>query len=101
MDQAQPVSPAPKPKKLKSGTPLIIVLASLIVVGAFLYWYLVLREAGVAPSPTEPPAAATIENADLGSQIFEGAQNPISGELPETVAPVPNPLEGVYQNPFE
>lgn len=85
--------------KLK--TPLIVtvaVIAALLVV--VLVWYFVLREPSPAVPVVETPAGASLETPDLGSQVYEEASNPISGELPETAAPLSNPIEGAYQNPF-
>ncbi len=74
---------------------MVVVVLAVASVGYFLiYKPTVERETATIQ------LLAAIENPDLGSQIFEKTQNPISGELPETVASVPNPLAGVYQNPF-
>ena len=38
----------------------------------------------------------------LGGELFEKASNPVADELPDTnVAPGTNPIEEVYNNPFE
>lgn len=37
----------------------------------------------------------------LGGQIYEQANNPIQDKLPDTVAPVANPIQDAYKNPFE
>lgn len=78
---------------------LLILIAVLIAVGLFLYWYLALRP--LKPPVVEPPIGKAIESPDLGSELFEKASNPVSGRLPDTVAPIPSPLGGAYQNPFE
>ncbi|MCP6720220.1 MAG: hypothetical protein KJI72_02805 [Patescibacteria group bacterium] len=82
-----------------SKTPLIIVIVVVIlVIAAVIYWYLVLR--GPATPPVVETPTAEITSPDLGSELFERSSNPVSGQLPDTIAPVPNPLEGIYENPF-
>lgn len=76
---------------------LAVAAAVIIAAAGFLYYWNFLR----TPETPPVPAAAEPAPADLGSQIYKKAANPVAGELPETVAPVPNPVEGVYQNPFE
>lgn len=76
---------------------LAIIIAILVLAAGFLYWYFALRERAVTP-PIETPAGA--QPASLGEQLLEKAQNPIKGEVPE-LAPVTNPIEGLYKNPFE
>ena len=78
---------------------LWILMVVIILVVASVGYFLVYKPTVKRETATIQLLAA-IENPDLGSQIFEKAQNPISGELPETVASVPNPLAGIYQNPF-
>lgn len=93
------VAPASAPK---SKLPFIITIIVVVLVAAAVYWYLVVREPAVEPAApvVEPPAAEPITSPDLGSELFEKSSNPISGQLPDTIAPVPNPLEGIYENPF-
>lgn len=78
--------------------PLIITIVVVLLVAVLVVVFL--SQGG--PSPVvEPPSGGAIETPDLGSNIYEKASNPVSGQLPETVAPVANPLENAYQNPFE
>ena len=89
--------------EIKSGgrikAPLIITVVVLVlVIVVIIYWYLVLRSPA-APPVVETPTAE-ITSPDLGSELFERSSNPVSGQLPDTVAPIPNPLEGIYENPF-
>ena len=86
--------PSSNPKNWLWIVMILIVLITASVGYFFVYKPTVQRETATIQ------LLAAIENPDLGSQIFEKTQNPISGELPETVASVPNPLAGVYQNPF-
>lgn len=55
-----------------------------------------------APQDAQPPPPAVLPEAnDLGAQLYNQAQDPIAGKLPDTIAPVTNPLDGIYKNPFE
>ena len=78
----------------------IMVFAALVIAG-LLYWYV--RPRGSAPQG--PPGSAVQSVAPqaggLGSDVYKKAANPISDKLPDTVAPVPNPIQGAYKNPFE
>lgn len=89
-------------------TPVISIVLALIVVASFLvYWFVIRGGAPVVPSaPDEaiaPPVGEVIDKPSLGSELFEKAVNPIKGAVPEpaTIAPVTNPLQGAYVNPFE
>lgn len=80
------------------GVVVLIVLGVL----SFLVWQNYVTQ--VAPTTTAPTTPLTEEEAgkaDLGSELYEKATNPISEKLPETVAPVPNPVQDIYKNPFE
>jgi hypothetical protein len=79
----------------------VVVIGVLVAAGA-LYWYSVRLPSLPAPSPAaQPPAGEAIGEADLGTEIYKQAANPVAEQLPTTVAPVPNPLEETYKNPFE
>ena len=83
--------------------PITIVIALVIVVALVgLVWYLRSVNPGntVAPSSARPAGNAEATPKDLGSQLYGQVQNPVQGKLPDTVAPVTNPLQGVYKNPF-
>ena len=94
----------------------VIIVSALLFLGilAFLAWYRwQTREPALpymgpresvpltVPGEGQPPVGEEIQNPDLGSEVFEKSANPLKNELPETVAPVPNPLENIYKNPFE
>ena len=93
--------------ELKSKIPMIV--GAVIVVTAVLAIVYSLmarppRPAGTVVAPAteaQPPAGASIAKPDLGSTLYENAKNPISKKLPESAAPVPNPIQGIYKNPFE
>ncbi len=77
---------------------IIIITAA---VGAWWYWYR-------APEPL-PDTMAGQEAGGLGAQIFEGAQNPLKNDVPETnpfaadANPFDadtNPYKDSYKNPF-
>lgn len=79
---------------------LVIAAAVVILAAGFLYYWFFARTPAV-PGEVETQIKEEPAPADLGSQIYEKAANPVAGELPDTVAPVPNPVEGIYKNPFE
>jgi hypothetical protein len=88
-----------------------IVVFILAIAVAYLAWYVNGRpqtpptppQASVlAPVAKEAvPAASPETQASLGGNIYAQAQNPIKDKIPETVAPVSNPIGGAYKNPFE
>lgn len=82
---------------------LIIVLA--VVAYAFHSQQQVANQTPVAEtpgttevSPVSPPAETSSES--LGGSLYEKTQNPIQDKLP-TQAPVANPINDAYKNPFE
>lgn len=92
------VSPSGKSKKI-----LIIIIAIILVaVGIAYRWYLRRAERRVVPAAPGVAASGTVNQPtpDLGSTLYNKASNPVSGKLPSTVAPVPNPVKGLYKNPF-
>lgn len=58
-------------------------------------------DTGLAEEPVLGEAAP--EGDNLGAELFEGTGGQVQGEnlTPSVAAPVVNPLEGVYENPFE
>ncbi len=83
-----------------------IKLATVATCGGLLLAGCTAREsAAPAPAASTPgasaaPTAAPAANSEsLGNQLYEKSKNPIGDKLPET-NPVPNPLDGVYKNPF-
>lgn len=101
--------------KGNKGLPLIIVIIVIAIVVIAVIWYLQqpkkIEPAPAAPAavgapttpvgPVEPPAGETIKSPDLGTEVFKKASNPVSEKLPDTLAPVANPIENLYKNPFE
>lgn len=47
-------------------------------------------------APVSPEAEAS-----LGGDIYKQTEDPIKDKIPESVAPVSNPIGGAYKNPFE
>lgn len=72
---------------------ILIIVAALIVGGLFWYakYYKKAAPAGVQITPA----------TTLGGQLYNQANNPIQNKLPDTVTPVPNPIQGTYKNPFQ
>lgn len=84
-----------------------IVFIAVLILLAIAVWYY-RRPAGKqptiftgTPAPTSPPVAAPAAKPSLGSQLYEQSKNPVQGKLPNTVSPVPNPIQGIYKNPFQ
>ena len=94
-------------QELKAKLPMIIAIIVVVIVAVAIFYYYVLSRRPVAPPPvlpvaeTQPPAGASIAKPDLGSTLYEDAKNPISKKLPASAAPVSNPIQGIYKNPFE
>ncbi|MBI3088843.1 MAG: hypothetical protein HYY99_01130 [Candidatus Colwellbacteria bacterium] len=70
-----------------------VIVAVVLAIAGFFYWKNYYK-----PPPKEQ--GETTE-ASLGGEIYTKATNPVAGELPETTAPAPNPLQNIYKNPFE
>ncbi len=84
----------------------IILLVIVVLVLVAVVWYLKFYQAPPKSLPITTPSASlnpaiTSPTSTLGGQIYQQTQNPIQNKLPGTVAPVPNPLQKVYKNPFD
>lgn len=88
---------------------LLVFLVLMLATLGFLLWYLKNMNLGSIFNPVEPgrilpypnEGKAPAEDSGLGGEIYGKTSNPIKNNLPGDVAPNPNPLEGVYNNPFE
>jgi hypothetical protein len=93
---------------------LVIIVVGVVLLIGGVYWYsqrgvvvptvAPVRPAApaVAPEITTPVTEETaVEEESLGAEIFKKASNPVSGEVPDAVTPVANPIEGAYDNPFQ
>lgn len=79
-----------------------IISAIVILIAAAAYWYFVMRPAPNAEPAAQGTSAGTQpENTALGGSLYDKASNPVQDKLPGTVAPVVNPIEGIYKNPFQ
>lgn len=103
-----PEQPSQKVSSPFTSTTVVVGIGLLvIVVLAFLYLKVWSEK---SPSPvlevipvvqeTETTQPASSESESLGGEIYEKAQNPLDGKL-ETSAPVANPINDAYKNPFE
>ena len=81
---------------------LSLLLAAVMLVASFFYlygeWWSTETYSPVVPllikkAPPPPP--------NLGTELYDKAQNPVKGKIPDTVPTVTNPIDGVYKNPFE
>ena len=84
---------------------VIILIAVVLTVAGFVYWYFNRANfaSPVAPQvPVVPTSTATYPHGaqSLGEKIYENSQNPIGSKIP-SLNPVTNPLDGAYKNPFE
>lgn len=75
---------------------LPIVIGLILII--FLIWYFGFYKKSAAPTSTGG-ASTPANSQSLGSELYEKSKNPIGENIPST-NPVPNPLEGVYKNPF-
>ena len=79
---------------------IVLAVILLVLIGLFISFYFYYPYPDQPISPINREAHPNTQN-DLGTTLYEKAQNPIQDQLPQTVAPVTNPLENAYQNPFE
>lgn len=70
---------------------LIIAIVAIIAVAAGGFWYWSKSRHVQTEAPT------------LGSKIFEKTRNPLAGQVPNAnpFKDQKNPLDAIYQNPFE
>ncbi|MEK7630232.1 MAG: hypothetical protein AAB432_02530 [Patescibacteria group bacterium] len=83
----------------KMTLPVLLAIFVFIILAVLAYYF-------VLPKPISVPVAPAADNAlttgsDLGSALYSQSSNPIQDKLPDTVSPIPNPLENAYKNPFE
>lgn len=82
----------------KGGPKIILIIIAIIAIGALAWWFVIKKPAATAEPAV--PGTANQPTESLGGTIYNQASNPIDGKLPDTVAPVPNPIAGMYKNPF-
>ena len=94
-NQLKPSNPGFKlPIKIGSRSLMIIGgVIILLVAGGVGFWYW--SKSKQAPSSQGAPS--------LGSKIFDKTQNPLEGQVPDAnpFKDQKNPLDAIYQNPFE
>lgn len=86
-----------------------ITIFILAIAVAYLAWYVNGRPQTPPPTPSAPVIAPVAkeappyseEEASLGGDIYKQTEDPIKDKIPEGVAPVANPIGGVYKNPFQ
>lgn len=99
------------PSSIKDGSPIkkygiMVILAAVI----FLVGYFIIYPT-VKPVPTPEiirqkivpvsEGVAPETKASLGGEIFDKANNPIKGKVPESAPAVKSPIGDVYKNPFK
>lgn len=81
----------------------LLILGAVLIVLVGIIWYFGSKSLKVS-IPGSPVGGmgggAAAQTADLGSTIYNQANNPVSGNIPQSAATVPNPIEGMYKNPF-
>ena len=92
-----------QPSSGKTPIAKVIVIVVVAVIVAAALWYAKFYQ---KPKQAAAPAqgfgpAVNAPTSTLGAQLYQKANNPIQDKLPATVAPVPNPIQNVYKNPFE
>ena len=80
------------------GMKKILIIAVAVIALAAIVWLVFIKKP-VAPQ-VAVPGTANQPTQDLGTTLYNNASNPLAGKLPDTVAPVPNPIQGMYKNPF-
>lgn len=75
---------------------LFLVIAIIIVAGV---WFWNNRDRFL--SRPSAPSAATSSATSLGSQIYAKTTNPLNNVSTATTPTVPNPVQGLYKNPFQ
>lgn len=83
------------------GVVLGIAAVSVFAAAGYFAWRSYESAKVTSTAPVTPLTEEEASRADLGSSLLEKAQNPIQDKLPETVAPVPNPIQDIYKNPFQ
>ena len=70
-----------------------IVIAVIVAAASFWYW----SKSKQTPSPSPEEASS------LGGEIFDKTRSPLEGQVPNTnpFKNQKNPLDSIYQNPFE
>ncbi len=76
---------------------LIVVVLAVLLAAA---WWLSSNKAVAPATPVAAPGTANQPTQDLGTTLYNSASNPVSGKLPDTAGTVPNPIQGMYTNPF-
>ena len=87
-----------------SKIPVLTIAVLLLLVAVIAIWYW--RGSFSLQKKERPPESQnqTVKEPtakDLGTQLYQKSTNPLENKLPATVAPVPNPIQGVYKNPFQ
>lgn len=79
----------------------VIMAVIAVILGLAIYFYISGNETKVPEIPVVNNSNPAAKPAGLGASLYAKSQNPIQGALPQTTAPVPNPLGNAYKNPFK
>lgn len=95
LNMSQPVAEGSRAEKSRK----LLIAGTVLIILAGIVWYFGSKPATVT-APGASSGTANQPTETLGAALYQSASNPVSGKLPETVAPVPNPIQGLYTNPF-
>ncbi|OGZ05785.1 MAG: hypothetical protein A2942_00815 [Candidatus Lloydbacteria bacterium RIFCSPLOWO2_01_FULL_50_20] len=72
---------------------LVSIIAAVIIIAGVGFWYW----------SKNKQSSRSEEASSLGGQIFDKTQNPLEGQVPDAnpFKNQKNPLDSIYQNPFE
>ena len=79
---------------------IILSVILLVLIGLFISTYFYYPYPVLPLQPITHPTKPNTQN-DLGTTLYAQSQNPIQNQLPDNTAPIANPLDNAYKNPFE
>ena len=79
---------------------IILTVILLVLIGLFVSFYFYYPYPDQLISPINRETRQNTQT-DLGTTLYTQSQNPLQNQLPENTAPIANPLDNTYKNPFE
>jgi hypothetical protein len=103
MDIPQPVAQTPEPSNGKGLFWVLILALFFVLAGGGYFFYSFLKQGAPLAGTPQTITPQEVKGAlnDLGSVLYSQSQDPIQDKLPQTVAQLPNPVDSLYQNPFQ
>lgn len=92
-----------KLSRLSASKLVLVALVLAIIITMPFYVYMIWSQKEIAAPENQiiQQPADISGKPDLGSQLYQKAQNPIEDKLPSTVTPIQNPIKNIYKNPFD